>query len=64
MFLRVTSIVANWDANGTKCSLILEENPLMEFVELPETCQGLYYCNVLCGVISGALEMVRVHLRI
>ncbi|KAH9311126.1 hypothetical protein KI387_026161, partial [Taxus chinensis] len=58
MFLGVTASVANWDADGTECSLILEDNPLVDFVELPETCHGLYYCNVLCGVIRGALEMV------
>ena len=64
MFLGVTASVANWDADRTGCSLILEDNPLVDFVELPETCQGLYYCNVLCGVICGVLEMVRVQLRI
>ena len=64
MFLGVTASVANWDADRTGCSLILEDNPLVEFVELPETFQDLYYCNVLCGVIRGVLEMVRVQLRI
>ena len=64
MFLGVIASVANWDADWIGCSLILEDNPLVDFVELPETCQGLYYCNVLCGVIHGALEMVRVQLRI
>ncbi|KAK7833877.1 trafficking protein particle complex subunit 3 [Quercus suber] len=38
--------------------IFLEDNPLVDFVELPDTCQGLYYCNVLSGVIRGALEMV------
>lgn len=37
---------------------MLENNPLVEFVELPENCSTLKYCNVLCGVIRGALEMV------
>lgn len=37
---------------------ILEDNPLTDFVELPESYSGLIYCNVLCGVIRGALEMV------
>ena len=64
MFMGVTTSVANWDADGAECSLMIEENPLMDFVELPETCQGLYYCNVLCDVNRGALEMVRVQLRI
>ena len=58
MFLGVTASVTNWDADGTCCSIILEDNPLVDFVELPDTCQGLYYCNILSGVIRGALEMV------
>ncbi|KAM7268103.1 hypothetical protein ACFE04_010269 [Oxalis oulophora] len=58
MFLGITASVSNWDADGTCCSIILEDNPLVDFVELPDTCQGLYYCNILCGVIRGALEMV------
>lgn len=41
------------------CQQILEDNPLTDFVELPEGCQNLVYCNVLCGVIRGALEQVR-----
>ena len=58
MFLGVTASVTNWDADGTSCSLVFEDNPLVDFVELPDTCQGLYYCNILSGVVRGALEMV------
>lgn len=41
-------------------SLILDENPLAEFVELPDEALegGLWFSNVLCGVLRGALEMV------
>ncbi|KAK1284795.1 hypothetical protein QJS10_CPB21g00867 [Acorus calamus] len=58
MFLGVTASVTNWDADGTSCSLVLEENPLVDFVELPDMYQGLHYCNILSGLIRGALEMV------
>ncbi|KAL4272115.1 hypothetical protein GQ457_13G018460 [Hibiscus cannabinus] len=58
MFLGVTASVTKWDADGSCCSIVLEENPLVDFVELLDTCQGLYYCNILSGVIRGALEMV------
>lgn len=42
-------------------SLIFDENPLTDFVELPEEAVegGLVYAKVLEGVIRGALEMVR-----
>ena len=40
--------------------LAFEENPLAEFVKLQEEAlEGeLWYSNVLCGVLRGALEMV------
>nr|XP_010963761.1 trafficking protein particle complex subunit 3-like protein [Camelus bactrianus] len=40
-------------------SLILDKNPLVENVEeLPAGRSSLCYCNLLCGIIRGALEMV------
>ncbi|MED6191614.1 hypothetical protein PIB30_001893 [Stylosanthes scabra] len=39
-------------------NIVLEDNPLVDFVELPDNCQGLHYCNILSGVVRGALEMV------
>lgn len=58
MFLGVTAAATNWTSDGSACSIVLEENPLADFVELPEAYTGLVYCNILCGVIRGALEMV------
>ena len=43
-------------------SLIFEENPLADFVELPDDGRAqdeLWFSNILCGVLRGALEMVR-----
>jgi len=42
-------------------SLTFDDNPLAEFVELPEEALegGLWFSNVLCGVLRGALEMVQ-----
>jgi hypothetical protein len=68
-FLNITPQIAHPPANqpGPKeFALIFDENPLAEFVELPDNALGddkgqggLWYSNVLCGVIRGALEMVR-----
>ncbi|PWN45343.1 TRAPP I complex [Ceraceosorus guamensis] len=46
--------------------LVLEENPLAEFVELDEEARlgGLWWSNVLCGVIRGALEMVQLQTEV
>jgi hypothetical protein len=63
MFLGVTADIASWNTEGTSFSLILSENPLTEFVELPPLYQNLLYSNVLCGVIKGALEMVQLQVR-
>ncbi|GJQ70288.1 Bet3 [Trypoxylus dichotomus] len=35
----------------------------LELVELPDDLKGLKYCNVICGVIRGALEMVQMDVQ-
>jgi len=54
-------------ATGSQPSftLTLDENPLAEFVELPEEAieGGLWFSNVLCGVLRGALEMVQIRVE-
>jgi hypothetical protein len=55
-------VIANWSADGKQFSLMLEENPLADFVELPDDGKAqdeLWFSNILCGVLRGALEMVR-----
>ncbi len=59
MFLGVTAEVANFDLEAKAFSLIIRENPLADFVILPAPyANKLWYSNILCGVIRGALEMV------
>ncbi|XP_025901445.1 trafficking protein particle complex subunit 3-like protein [Nothoprocta perdicaria] len=59
MYLGVTPSVSCSSAAGNEFSLILDKNPLVDFVEeLPAERASLCYCNLLCGVIRGALEMV------
>jgi hypothetical protein len=38
---------------------VLTDNPLADFVELPDEYRALRYSNLLPGVIRGGLEMVR-----
>ena len=57
MYLGVTASTGS--ITEKKFSIILDENPLIEFVELPDEYRyNLIYSNVLCGVIRGALSMV------
>ncbi|KAJ3107323.1 transport protein particle 22 kDa subunit [Phlyctochytrium bullatum] len=59
IFLGISPTVTNWSADGKEFSIILDDNPLAEFVELPEdAADQLWFSNILCGVIRGALEMV------
>lgn len=40
---------------------MFDENPLADFVELPDDGRAqdeLWFSNILCGVLRGALEMV------
>mmetsp|Transcript_19896 Transcript_19896/g.60255 ORF Transcript_19896/g.60255 Transcript_19896/m.60255 type:complete len:159 (-) Transcript_19896:321-797(-) len=63
MFLGVAADVTSWNSEATAFSLLLADNPLAEFVELPRQYKTLCYSNVLCGVVRGALEMVSEEMR-
>ena len=61
MFLGIQPQVSNWNATSDEFSLIIDPNPLIEFVELPDDgkLDNLCYSQVICGAIRGALEMVQ-----
>jgi hypothetical protein len=40
--------------------IIFNDNPLNDFVELPEKYQSLWYSNILCGIIRGAYETLNI----
>jgi len=66
VFMNITPTVANWSQDAKTFHLVFEENPLSDFVELPDDGRAqdeLWYSNILCGVIRGALEMVCKSLR-
>jgi hypothetical protein len=58
MYLGINPSVANWSAANDEFSLLIDNNPLTEYVELPDSLTNLKYSNILCGIIRGALEMV------
>lgn len=61
IFLNITPTITNWTSDNKQFSLLFEENPLADFVELPDDGRAqdeLWYSNILCGVLRGALEMV------
>lgn len=59
IYLGVTPAISSWNPSYDECSLILDANPLIEFVEMPSDMHpGLNYSQLLCGAIRGALEMV------
>ncbi|KAI9849986.1 MAG: transport protein particle 22 kDa subunit [Thelocarpon superellum] len=62
IFLNVTPTVSGWTSDNKQFSLVFEENPLADFVELPDDGRAqdeLWYSNILCGILRGALEMVQ-----
>jgi hypothetical protein len=65
MFLNITPTVTNWSSDNKEFSLVFDENPLTDFVELPDEALegGLWYSNVYCGVLRGALEMVQMQVE-
>ena len=50
-------------ATSSEFTLQFAENPLADFVELPEQYTSLAYSNMLCGVLRGALEMVQMRVE-
>lgn len=66
MFLGVYPTVVNWSSDGRECILSLEDNPLIEWVDLSQDSYSnnpLYYCQLYCGMICGALEMVQIQVK-
>ncbi|TEY62487.1 hypothetical protein BOTCAL_0161g00040 [Botryotinia calthae] len=62
IFLNITPAVSNWTSDNKQFSLIFEENPLADFVELPDDGRAqdeLWYSNIFCGILRGTLEMVQ-----
>ena len=60
LFLNVQPTVTGWNPKSDEFSLLFDNNPLGEFVELPDQCSDLVYANLICGAIRGALEMVHI----
>ncbi|KZT28420.1 transport protein particle complex subunit [Neolentinus lepideus HHB14362 ss-1] len=60
-----TSPTTQSNTAGASFTLTLDENPLAEFVELPEEALegGLWFSNVLCGVLRGTLEMIQMQVQ-
>ncbi|XTI92695.1 BET3 family protein [Cenococcum geophilum] len=67
IFLNITPTITNWTSDNKQFSLVFDENPLADFVELPDDGRAqdeLWYSNILCGVLRGALEMDNVQMQV
>mmetsp|Transcript_10388 Transcript_10388/g.15194 ORF Transcript_10388/g.15194 Transcript_10388/m.15194 type:complete len:193 (+) Transcript_10388:73-651(+) len=54
---QVRSVVTNDKNDAIQYSIIFHDNPLNEFVHLPDKYKNtLWYSNMICGAISGALK--------
>jgi len=63
-YLGISPSITNWSSASDEFSLLLDGNPLTEFVELPEgPGQKLSYNQMICGAIRGALEMVQLEVE-
>ena len=70
MFLGVDAEVAHFSEGSDEegdlpsFSILFPVNPLATFVELPSQYASLWFSNLLCGVIRGACEMVRLKVEV
>jgi hypothetical protein len=58
MYLGVTCDIVAYNEKENDYGITFTDNPLNDYVELPDKYQGLWYSNLMCGVIKGALETV------
>jgi len=60
MFLGLSADVVKWNHENNSCYIVLQENPLNEYVQLTPKLKGtLWYSNLLCGIIRGCLEQLQ-----
>ncbi len=69
MFLGIRGQVEDFEVQEgkrTKCafSISYNDNPLTDFVELPENLINLDYFNIICGVVRGALSTVKIIIKL
>lgn len=68
MFLNISTATVDNVVQGTEgetYSIIFEENPLNGYAELTEPIRSLlWYSNVLCGVVEGALEQLQMKVTV
>ena len=64
MYLSVNANIGSWSPAGDEFSITMDQNPLAEFVELPDNYTSLKYSNLLAGAIRGACEMVQVEVLV
>ncbi|KHJ85413.1 transport protein particle component, Bet3 [Oesophagostomum dentatum] len=55
-FSGVPATVSNWGGGDREFSLIIENNPLTELVEVPASLSALNYSQIIAGAIRGGLE--------
>lgn len=63
MYLGSSPSISNWSAGNDEFSLLIDNNPLTEYVELPDSILNLRYSNIYAGVVRGALEMVQIEVQ-
>jgi hypothetical protein len=50
--------IDHWSDDGNSFSLIINDNPLADFVELPGEYKDLFFSNIIAGAVRGSLETV------
>lgn len=65
MFLGVRCETRDFDGELNRCILLVHENPLAEFVDLPAEMQNsLWYSNLLAGAIAGGLKAIGLQVHV
>ena len=61
MFLGVSANVGNWGQEDSEFSLYLDDNPLVDFVELPEDLRSVCICCLVLFLLCSQPSWVLAH---
>lgn len=62
LYLNMQPTVTSWSSSGDEFSLVWDQCPLSEWVEMPGN-NSLKYCALIPGAIRGALQMVQLDVQ-
>eukprot|EP00123_Amoebidium_parasiticum_P010801 comp20333_c0_seq1/m.25601 comp20333_c0_seq1/g.25601 ORF comp20333_c0_seq1/g.25601 comp20333_c0_seq1/m.25601 type:complete len:182 (-) comp20333_c0_seq1:234-779(-) len=59
MYMGIQPPVTNWSEDSKEFSVLLPDNPMNDFIELPPNHTKILFSNVIAGILRGGLEAMQ-----